>query len=221
MAVDLPALERPANATSGTAVAGRSRRWLTVIKKRAWCKRDMRNGQWGGVLRRGACCAAREHCHAEVGWLAVLSPLNHGSNGQTVRPVLIWRSIRGAWHQSGTRFIVQYAGLRSPDWVTRGILGRLPGCPSSAGKPCVSFHRVCACRAGCACKAVISPLPVGASRDAWQSGSAAGIARPIGAGRRRESTNVRPLHRRVLTASRVPAGMHYGIQNKFREKVCE
>ncbi|MNT27135.1 hypothetical protein D3C72_1627510 [compost metagenome] len=36
MAVDLPALERPANATSGTAVAGRSRRWFTVMKKRAW-----------------------------------------------------------------------------------------------------------------------------------------------------------------------------------------
>src|SRR6476661_10137537 len=41
IAVDLPALERPAKAISGTRVPGRSRRWLTVVKKRACQSWDM------------------------------------------------------------------------------------------------------------------------------------------------------------------------------------
>src|SRR6185295_14292896 len=41
IAVDLPALERPAKAISGTVVRGRSRRWLTVVKKRACQSLDM------------------------------------------------------------------------------------------------------------------------------------------------------------------------------------
>jgi hypothetical protein len=41
IAVDLPALERPAKAISGTCVAGKSRSWLTVVKKRACQSLDM------------------------------------------------------------------------------------------------------------------------------------------------------------------------------------
>jgi hypothetical protein len=41
IAVDLPALERPAKAISGTCVRGRSRSWLTVEKKRACQSLDM------------------------------------------------------------------------------------------------------------------------------------------------------------------------------------
>ena len=54
MAVDLPALERPAKATSGVKVAGRSRRWLTVVKNRDWCNRGMgtREKGRGGPGRR-------------------------------------------------------------------------------------------------------------------------------------------------------------------------
>jgi hypothetical protein len=45
MAVDLPALERPANAISGTCVSGKSRKWLTVVKKRACQSLDMKEGE--------------------------------------------------------------------------------------------------------------------------------------------------------------------------------
>src|SRR6476619_371144 len=47
IAVDLPALERPAKAISGTCVRGRSRSWLTVVKKRACQSLDMGGcGRW-------------------------------------------------------------------------------------------------------------------------------------------------------------------------------
>src|ERR1700748_1413825 len=42
IAVDLPALGRTAKAIAGTADSGRSRRSLTVVKKRACQSRDMR-----------------------------------------------------------------------------------------------------------------------------------------------------------------------------------
>src|SRR5471030_2697324 len=51
MAVDLPALERPAKAISGTVVSGRSRSWLTVVKNRACQSLDMR---WGKLQQKGA-----------------------------------------------------------------------------------------------------------------------------------------------------------------------
>src|SRR5690348_17298897 len=41
IAVDLPGLERPANAISGTCVFGKSRRWFTVVKKRACQSSDI------------------------------------------------------------------------------------------------------------------------------------------------------------------------------------
>src|SRR3982074_2373934 len=44
IAVDLPALERPAKAISGTCVFGKSRRWFAVVKKRACQSRDI---EWG------------------------------------------------------------------------------------------------------------------------------------------------------------------------------
>src|SRR3954467_8146540 len=51
MAVDLPALERPAKEISGTVVSGRSRNWLTVVKKRACQSLDM---GWGKMQQKGA-----------------------------------------------------------------------------------------------------------------------------------------------------------------------
>ena len=51
MAVDLPALERPAKAISGTVVSGRSRNWLTVVKKRACQSLDM---GWGENATKGS-----------------------------------------------------------------------------------------------------------------------------------------------------------------------
>src|SRR5690349_24610121 len=49
MAVDFPAFDRPAKATSGCGVGGKSRKWLTVVKKRAWWSRkDMEKTRWRG-----------------------------------------------------------------------------------------------------------------------------------------------------------------------------
>ena len=49
MAVDLPAFERPANATSGTDNEGKLRKWLTVVKNRACHRIDINGGQSKGV----------------------------------------------------------------------------------------------------------------------------------------------------------------------------
>src|SRR5258705_10915764 len=51
MAVDLPAFERPAKAISGACVSGKSRSWLTVVKKRACQSLDM---GWGEMQQKGA-----------------------------------------------------------------------------------------------------------------------------------------------------------------------
>ena len=98
--------------------------------------------------------------------------------------------------------------------MTRDILcrvARLPlsGREASLCRPIVgtALFRITRCTSGAA--AAEQGLAE-VCRQANRSGSVIRAGRP----------DVRPLPRRVLTAGRVPVGMHHGIQNNS-EKVCE
>src|SRR6478672_1666414 len=68
MAVDLPALERPANAISGTCVFGKSRRLFTVVKKRACQSRDIDRRKYGmGGKMPESYCTIRGYVYCAIG----------------------------------------------------------------------------------------------------------------------------------------------------------